>query len=440
MTLGPRHGWYRKTARIWSLVFLAVGLCFLFAPEPTSRSLTGLARLLGLPGTLSFPAGNLGYILSLSLMGTIAFLADASAESPTNRSLYLSLMTAKLLSTAGFFWLAFREEPAWLVAAVGDGFVALTLWASRRYYVEETVPSGFLRRYRGQSPFYEVWFGKVDIAPGQALWFRYSLLSGLTREAAVWAVLFEGDKVTTGKETAELAPLAPGPVFRWGNNHLDSATAVGRAGNIRWDLRWTDSGRRCRHGPSWLTRVGLAKSSYDTSFLDLRVSGTIQSLTVRSVPGMIGHISGRKQAESWVWVHCNQFEGTDDIVFEGLSVQIRLGGQPVPFASFVLHVKGYRYLFSTFTSYPESGEGGWNFAVERRGVRLEGEVLRPKRIAVITYTDTDGSPLWCRNSKLSSLRLRLIDPGRKVDLTLESRSTAAFEWVNRKPPAEPVDL
>lgn len=313
---------------------------------------------------------------------------------------------------------------------------------------------GFARVFSGQSPFYEVWYGKVDLGEGKAFWFRYTLSSGASRECASWAILFEegGGRISAGKQLMPLSALEPAGrlVFSAQGNRLDGASAVGAAGELSWELGFRDLGRRFEHVPPALVALGLAKSSYSSCLMDMRWSGVIrrggEELRFSEARGSLGHIYGKKHAHGWVWCHCNDFEGAPDVVFEGLSAQIRLGSWvSPPLSSFVLFLNARCYSFSSalkmIQARSEFGETAWRFQTSAQGATLEGEVsLDPERAVLVTYTDTDGSKLWCRNSKLSNLKLRLRDPSLGLDRTFTATRTAAFEVVSREKPAGAVTL
>ena len=322
--------------------------------------------------------------------------------------------------------------------------------------------SGFGAEYTGDAPFYEVWYGKVDVAEDVALWFRYTTLDGVIREASTWAVVFDGEEAfgdRTFWEIDELAPrntvvipegcdrdrfLGAEQVFHTDEAHLDERNAIGRAGDIEWDFQWQDSGRRCQYIPDALQGLSAVKSSYDSTFLDVRVSGTLQydgrARTFENVPAMVGHIRGTKiSGHHWAWAHCNHFDGDDDAVFEGLSVSLEaLGMQTPPLSAFIVYVDGRRYWFRTPLSIVRAqtdfDRDHWHFEVESGGAHLEGEATAPSNVALVEYDDTDGSNLWCYNSKLADLEFRLRDPEHGIDRTLTATGTSAFEYVTRERP------
>ncbi len=329
---------------------------------------------------------------------------------------------------------------------------------------------GFDRRWNGTGPHYEVWYGKVDLPGDRALWFRYKTLDGVIDEASCWAVVFDGDQIVGGKSRWWLNDVAdPGPVvaadmesdvgpplrfegryavFRAGDAHLDDANAIGCAGPIHWDLHWRDSGRRFRFVPSWLENLGIADSTYDSCFSDLRVEGRVRwrdtVVEFDGAPGMIGHIQGTNIAgHSWAWSHCNNFDGDVDACFEGLSARALIGGFRSPLmTALVLFVddRCYRFhgplqIWKTRSCFDRQC---WTFNADNGEARLVGKVEAPDDLALVRYTDTDGSDVWCYNSKLGDLELRLRDRERHLEQTLRSTGRAAFETVTRDDPVEDV--
>lgn len=123
------------TARVWGVVFLLVGATFAVRPVAVGEDLTALARVLRLGGVVESGPRDLWWVLALSMMLTITVLALWCANEPDNAAPFVGLMTSKLTSTFCFLVLSLAVGPAWLLCALGDGFVALTLWWSRRRYL-----------------------------------------------------------------------------------------------------------------------------------------------------------------------------------------------------------------------------------------------------------------------------------------------------------------
>lgn len=334
---------------------------------------------------------------------------------------------------------------------------------------ESKIP-GFDPVYDHAGPHYEVWYGKVDVPGDRALWFRYKTLDGGVQEASSWAVWFDGDEMVGGKNRWWLDEVhPPGPVgenrpdtdfgpplrfeeryavFRVGDAHLDDGNAIGSAGPIHWDLHWRDSGRRFCYIPSFLQQIGVAKSTYDSCFADLRVDGRIRcngdTVEFTDATGMVGHIQGTKIAgHSWAWSHCNNFDDDADASFEGLSARALVGGCGSPLmTALVLFVDDRRYEFhgplQVFKTGSEFDRHRWTFNADNGHARLIGQASAPDKLAVVRYIDTDGSQLWCHNTKLGDLELQLQDRHRGIRRRLCSTGRAAYETVSRTPPVENV--
>jgi hypothetical protein len=324
--------------------------------------------------------------------------------------------------------------------------------------------SGFGAEYAGEAPFYEVWYGKVDVADEVALWFRYTTLDGVIREASTWAVVFDGEEAFGDRTFWEIEDLAPRntvrvpegydpdrflgseQVFHVEDSHLDTSNAIGRAGDIEWDFQWEDSGRRCEYVPELLQGLSAVKSAYDSTFLDVRASGTLEyegrERTFERAPAMLGHIRGTKiSGHHWAWAHCNHFDGDEDVAFEGLSVSLEaLGTHTPPLSAFFVYVDDRRYSFRTPLSIVRAettfDRDHWTFRARSGGAELIGEATAPSNVALVQYDDTDGSNLWCYNSKLADLEFRLRDPEHGLDQSWTATGTSAFEYVTREEPDE----
>jgi hypothetical protein len=444
---------YRLLLHLWALVFAIVGLLFAFAPHFTGAALARLGALLALGGSLDTSPEGLWHPLAVSLMVAVTGLALLSASRPEARGPWLALLLAKLVSTAFFLRLARDGGAVWLIAAGADAFVALSLVLAR------------LALPRIDSPSYEVYFGKVDLAPRRALWFRYTHLRGQQagvpfEEHASWAVLFDEGRVLAGRAfssvDATLRPPEPGLLMEAGRGRLDATRASGEAGPIAWSLGYTHDGLFVSHVPALLRVLGLARSVYEIPVVDARLDGWVQvggaRLDVRGCTGMIGHIQGRRSPLRWAWAHCNHFDQGEDAAFDGLSVRVLLGGRESPtMSSFVLRLDGRLHRFSSilgvFRARASWDRYRWSFEASEGDWRLAGEALAPpfedeggRRVALVEYTDTDGSRLWCWNSKLASLRLRLVNLQDGVERLLVSTGAAAFEVVDRVRPERTPDL
>ncbi len=461
---------YQRLCQFWAIVFIIVGLTFIFSPNNVSTFLTTLAHTLGLSGTIPSAAGTLWHILTISLMSAVTVCAYYSAKHPHDEKIYRTLVIAKWVSTIGFAINAYYLGSAWIVCMLGDGFVAITLMITRAHW-RKSQPStdDFANTYLCQAPYYEVWYGKINIAPGQAFWFRYTLSDGTHANIATWAIHFANNQITTAKSSFPLKELSPcnhllltennlisnqePQVFHRGDIRLDRKQAIGYAKDIKWNLTFEDSQKRFLLFPKWLYQFGFAKSFYASHFLDLNFSGMIQikqtTYEIKNAKGMMGHIYGKKHAQEWAWAHCNVFTnaGADNVVFEGISARVKMGPWLSPvLSSFVCFVNDTCYTFSGFWKLTSAsscyGNGKWQFKTQANGVSLSGELIAddPTTVALVEYRDPDNTPLWCRNSKLASLKLHLQDPNKNIDKVFIAENTAAFELVDRQKPQGEIHL
>lgn len=463
----PDYNKYSFVVKLWAAVFLFVGILFLLTPNILEVLLNNIAVLLGLNGNISFQINNIWYVLSLSLMVTLTIVAALSAEYPQHKFLFNALVIAKITSVIGFVFFAYSYGGAWLICSFADFIVALSLCVVYPKEKKSVFLSGFARQKFPPNPFYEIWFGKIDLEPDKAFWFRYTILNGKVKEASTWAILFNNKELQTGKETYPLETLSSAnenilpdetninrfrhasEVFHLGKQHLDESNAIGYAGNIAWDLKFKDSQHRFEHVPPLVKFSRLAKSIYNACFLDLKFSGGIttekEKIIFENKPGMIGHIYGKKSAHAWAWAHCNNFDHVKDVIFEGLSAKIEIAGKVTPpLTSFILIRNNERITFSStlhlFKNKSDFTDGKWEFEAKNKTYTLIGTAIAAGKIALVEYTDTDGSNLWCNNSKVAGLKLSLKNNSTGKQEIFESKNTTAFETVNRLKPPKAIDL
>ncbi|MGK5084306.1 hypothetical protein WDW37_13500 [Bdellovibrionota bacterium FG-1] len=317
--------------------------------------------------------------------------------------------------------------------------------------------------------FQEVWYLKLnDPAANRALWLRMTLLlsdNGFRRVAETWAIFFQRSatreltKVAV-KQTHDISAFSTTPegAIRIADCEFEGQRIHGRiqskGQSISWDLAIRpQQDLSFNLVPESLRRLGLVKNGALTVGEDLLFSGTSeingQKMEWRNAPGMQGHLSGPKVGHSWAWGHCNLF--VDDrgqpahLIFEGLSARARLIG-PIPsprLSTLFFFYDGKAYRFNSFwdslrvKSHYTLTE--WTFQADRGDLSFRGKAKAElKDFAGVNYEDTNGSFLFCANSKLSNLEIHVYRRG-KLERTFYSAGMAAFEVVTRqKNPYVPV--
>ncbi len=308
-------------------------------------------------------------------------------------------------------------------------------------------------------PWQEVWYLKLNQPEARrALWLRFTLLRTLEgkRVAEVWAIAFEdgaaprkiGLKNTHALET--FAHRAGGGVAIAESDFADARTSgsvISDAHAIRWDLEMRPAAEAgFDFVPSALRRLGLVKNLAVTPFEDLRFSGWSEVDGVRcaweNAPGMQGHLAGPKNGHSWAWGHCNHFVdesgAPSDLVFDGLSARARLGSArstPLLSTFYVRYggreyaLNGVRHLLRTRSRYSPVT---WQFEARAGSMAFRGEVRAAlEDFAGVTYEDTDGSLLYCHNSKISDMTLEVFREGAR-EARFTADGTVAFEFVSRE--------
>ena len=328
-------------------------------------------------------------------------------------------------------------------------------------------------------PHMEVWYLKLNSLAeksegGQtsprSLWLRFSLLvsgNGFKRVAETWAIF---NRRNAKKETFKVAIKQTHDIgqFAWEEDRrlridtcsLDEQGTRGsvhsKGHTIEWDLA-IQPARTLAFDlvPESLRRLGLVRNQARTVGEDLRFTGTskIDGEEVRweNAPGMQAHFSGPKTPHSWVWSQSNIFVDEKgqaaDFVFEGLTARARIAG-PVPspkMSSLFFLYKGQSYEFNTFWECvkirSKHSLTEWTFQADRGELSFRGRASAEHRdFTGVTYEDTNGSLLYCANSKLSNLEIHVYRRG-KLEAGFLSPGAAAFEVVSRqKNPYVPMIL
>ena len=308
----------------------------------------------------------------------------------------------------------------------------------------------------------EVWYMKMNAAEaGRALWLRFTLLArtdGSKRVAEVWAIDFrrreDGTVEKTGiKNTFDAGLFLPFetegvPGFRIGENEFSDARTVGNIASEDHRIAWSfemrpASSRTFDFVPASAAKLGLVKNTAVTVFEDWRFTGWSEvdgrRFEWQEASGMQGHLSGPKNGHSWAWAHCNLFMDEKgkaaECVFDGLSARVGKSRALPALTSLYLYHQGEEYRFNrlrdALRSSSHYGPESWEFEASQGGITVRGHIRAELTdFAGVTYEDTDGSPLYCHNSKMVDMGLDIFRRGRLVR-HLSAPHTVAYEFVTR---------
>lgn len=316
---------------------------------------------------------------------------------------------------------------------------------------------------RTGAPHYEVWFLTLNHRASQrGFWFRYVLESptGTVLEAqphaSLWAAVFNRRVPEQGfgikREYSGDQFAADGvddSIMRIGSNLFSSSRAAGSVEDgghsIEWDLSYVPCESTYHHVPRAVIRLARPASFVCSPNLDTRFSGRIavdgEEILLDREPGCQSHLWGRKHVDDWVWVHSNAFEKHPETVFEGLAARTRRGGRSLPpVQSLYLRHRGEEHRFVRLRLAEQWGRrmgmGFWSFSAMNTRFYIEGAAqCRLRDMLQAEYADPDGDRLYCINSEVANLKIRLFRRVHGVRWrhleTIKSYATAHLEHGSR---------
>ncbi len=306
--------------------------------------------------------------------------------------------------------------------------------------------------------WYEVYFLKFNV-PGEstALWLRYTLTSPLTRiglpYCELWGAFFDSDDPSRKFAIKKRYPIEALALDRQsfgvgiGRANLEMNACHGEIASgghrLFWNLRFDSRTPVLYHLPyRWLYRTVFPRTKAACPHLDAGFSGVLKvdgrEIVVSDAPGQQEHVWGTRHNLRWAWGHCNNFREDPSAVWEGADCQVRHG----PFASahfkmVYLKTRDREYRFNAplqwLVNRSSWETGSWQFEARDKRIRVVGEVsCRLEDLIGVTYVDPDGEQLFCNNTKVASIRLRLFSPGGQALDELSSERGAAVEFADRK--------
>ncbi|HXU34780.1 MAG TPA: tocopherol cyclase family protein [Blastocatellia bacterium] len=320
-----------------------------------------------------------------------------------------------------------------------------------------------LCRWDGRSaPHYEVWFLTLNHRESQrGFWFRYTveapiLTTGAKPSAALWAAVFDRRSPERNfglRREYEIDRLSFGEredfSLRIGDGRFALSNAVGRVTNadhtVKWELNYIPCDSTYHHVSRTLNHLARPSSFVCSPNLDTRFTGRIsidgEDVILEDEPGCQSHLWGRKHVDDWVWVHSNAFENHPGTVFEGLAARPRRAGVKLPrVQSLYLRHRGQEQRFTRLRVAEQwqrkLGMGYWSFSAMNSRVYIEGAAqCRLRDMLQAEYVDPDGERLFCINSEVANLKIRLFRRTRGVRWrhmeTIKAYATAHVEHASR---------
>jgi hypothetical protein len=293
----------------------------------------------------------------------------------------------------------------------------------------------------------ESWFVKAnDPSARRAIWLKWTIWAPdrapQRAVAEAWAIAFDSERGHVATKTAvpfERALFAPGEL----SAHVDASSlypggARGRVESggrsVAFDLKF-DS----REGPlmlfaaAWMYEGAFPRQKALSPIPNARISGEIAvdgaTWKVDDWPGMVGHNWGRGHSELYAWGHCNAWDDGEDVVLEGTTARVRVGGVLTPPTTFLcVRHHGTSYLANGAASVARNAgtisPRRWRFHGRGPRIEVDGEMWADTEDFVgLFYPNPDGSTCHCLNSKLARAEVTLRVAGR-APRTLRSAGSA----------------
>lgn len=296
--------------------------------------------------------------------------------------------------------------------------------------------------------FYEAFYIQVnDPVSGMAWWFRYSVV--VPREgrglpyAALWAVQYDQSGARGPVAMKHIYPVSH---YRFEKDRfilyiedgfLTNSHSTGKIKHgdraLEWDIQWTPVSNNFIHYPSFLYKAPFPRTKVVSPHWATMGGGFIRwndgEFFLKDALIHVGHVWGTSHSKKWVWIRSHGFEENPMVVFEGLWAPL-FGSFGVSLCWF--QVDGQLTRFTDFGAcwqlkrFLKNNE--WGLKMNNSRFKIEGAVtIDPSQVAGITYHDPDGSRRFCYNSKVSTIRMNVVDKKLKDKFTLTAPGTAAFE-------------
>jgi hypothetical protein len=320
-------------------------------------------------------------------------------------------------------------------------------------------------QWDGAPGHYEVYYLTLtDPATGLGFWIRYTMLAPMasTATCALWLLVMDprpGGQPTCARKATfgidQLHSAADPFELRVGAATLTDGGMSGAFEDVAWELRWRPDGRgrSYEHVHPALRRAGVAQTVLVLPHADLSIDGTVtlaeEVIELSGARGGQAHLWGSKHANSWAWVHCNEFRDADGEPVRGAFVDAvsvfvsRFGRELGPSTPVLARVDGADFSSTSprrvLTNKSTFALTGWRFEAVAGSRRLIAEIDASRdQLAGVTYHDPDGEPAYCYNGETASMRLHVYERARRVGgwahrETLFSVGRTHFEYAQRTP-------
>lgn len=317
---------------------------------------------------------------------------------------------------------------------------------------------------------YEVWYWKLNSLDNKfAFWYRFTILKSPSKSIVeIWGILtirtsntsqksdyfIRGIKNSFDLSEIELSSEENNSLLRINQNFTNfretNCFITDQKGFLKWNLfhKPVEEPLSYNFIPYTLWRMGLSKNYAVTTFENLTFEGEItydgNIIPVKQAIGMQGHLCGIRQGHSWAWAHGNIFYDVETVekvplIVDILTARAKLGNTLVSPPISSVYIKYDNQIFSTSSIMDllkvrsHYDHTFWKFSFNKSKHNFIIDInAEEDSIAGVKYEDTDNTNLYCYNSKMATIKLRIIDTTNNREKILLSPNLSAFEWVQRK--------
>lgn len=294
--------------------------------------------------------------------------------------------------------------------------------------------------WRGQRPWFEIWFAVVlDAGRRRALWIRQTLFvprDGPGR-TTVWGAWFDASAPQPARAAKRYAPLELAKIgdgdelIRIDDSWMSRTAAIGAVEDLSWDVSWSGGRDGQAEVPTWVPAPTHAKQiAYDADARGRVVVGGEEIELQGKATSM--HLWGKRRVPTlqWIWA---PWMGDESLEIQAVSLRdtlslgfatLRLDGPPVDTGD-QQRVPGPSGRASPIHGRPATAAHPHclvtsTIAGPRRLVHARAWA-EPEQIVGYAYRDTDGRDLMVAQSDIGSAHLEIYTraapgaPWRAVD-------------------------
>jgi len=296
--------------------------------------------------------------------------------------------------------------------------------------------------WRGQRPWFEIWFAVIlDDNRRRALWIRETLFVPKEGEgrATIWGAWFDADAKPTTRAGKRFVPIEQakigdqnGELIRIGDAFISKTGAAGGIEQLSWQAKWWGGKPVTDELPAWLPTPTHARHIIDDGEAEATVKLGGESITLRG-RAIAMHLWGKRQVPTlqWMWT---PWLGDGALEVTAISLRDRFA---LGLSSLTLDGPEKIYGTPATAAHPH-GLVTATVAGPRRLIHAHAWAEPDDMVGYVYRDPTDGADLLVAQSDIGSAHFEMFSrraPGATWKLTDERRTAGgvAVEIHQRTP-------